>query len=353
MSKPKKSIIANFGLLSANLESTTAVLPDVKEKSAPASSLQRVGAGVIGAAQRAIGDIRDERDRLKLLLDAGGGGSTDMDPALIDASPFPDRLPDDDDREFVAFRRTIEEEGQKIPIQVRPHPTVTGRYQVIYGHRRLRAARDLGIAIKVLIIEMSDRDLVVAQGIENATRQDLSWCERALFASRMDAAGIKPRDIYAALSIDDAELARMRALYRAVPLDVLEAIGRAPKIGRPRWGEFAKAVMAKGDALSTVRKTLSNDRVSKVDSNERFRLALEAVKDGASGGRGELLLQDRHGTSLGTLRVTQKEMRIVAATERGVAFASFLRAELPALIERFSAGNPVSALDDKDKNPVI
>ena len=52
---------------------------------------------------------------------------------------------------------------------------------------------------KVILTELTDAELVVAQGIENAARQDLSWIERALFVDRMDKAGIKPRDIRAAL----------------------------------------------------------------------------------------------------------------------------------------------------------
>ena len=33
----------------------------------------RVGAGVIGATQRSLSELREERDRLQALVDAGGG----------------------------------------------------------------------------------------------------------------------------------------------------------------------------------------------------------------------------------------------------------------------------------------
>ena len=104
-----KSIIANFGALSV-------AGPEGEDGSAqrvPVQPVARVGAGVIGATQRTLSDIREERDRLLALVAAGGG--LELDPSLIDPSPFPDRLPDDSDVAFEALKKLISEEGQKIP----------------------------------------------------------------------------------------------------------------------------------------------------------------------------------------------------------------------------------------------
>ena len=194
----KKSIISNFSALSAGLaeepEGEGGVLPSPLGQTA--QPVARVGAGVIGATQRTLTDIREERDRLRALLDAGGG--LDLDPTLIEPSPYPDRLPDDNDLEFEVLKKLISDEGQKVPIGVRRHPTDASRYQVVYGHRRWRAARELGVAVKAIVVSLDDRELVIAQGIENSVRQDLSWIEKALFAWRMDEAVIKARDIRAA-----------------------------------------------------------------------------------------------------------------------------------------------------------
>jgi len=339
MSKPKKSIIASFGLLTSDIEATGAGQDDHEQNTASSlpPTLPRVGAGVIGAAQRSIGELRDERDRLKAMLESGYGASSELDPSLIDPSPFPDRL-EDDGADFLAFKQSIEAEGQKIPIQVRPHPTVSGRYQVIYGHRRLRAAKELGLPIKAIVLDMTDRDLVVSQGIENASRQDLTWIERAMFAERMDVQGIKPKDIKAALSIDDPELARMRSVYRAVPMRLIERIGRAPKVGRPRWVDFAKLFSATSDSEARIVETLSADKVLAASSDERFRRALDALKakkpKAAQDGTFDLLEAD--GTPLGIVKVTKNEVRVVASNARGVSFSAFLKAEMPRLVREFS-----------------
>lgn len=336
MSKsPRKSIVASFGLLSAELESDKGeTAPPPRPSLSPASN--RVGAGVVGAAHRAIDDIRTERDELRALIEAGGGMVRELDPALIDPSPYPDRLPDDDAADFDAFKRLIETEGQKVPIQVRKHPSAAGRYQIIYGHRRWLAAKQLGKSVRAIEVDISDLDLVVAQGIENGNRQDLTWIERALFASRMDSAGIKPRVIYSALSIEDTELARMRSVYRQVPVDIIESIGRAPKVGRPRWLELAKIFANDPKALTTVRATLSQRSGKKEGSDQRFRRALSSVKSDEASADSSVPISDGHGAIVGLSVVSGKELRISAQGERGPNFIKYLESQLPVLAERFS-----------------
>ena len=331
----KKSIISNFSALSAGLaeepEGEGGVLPSPLGQTA--QPVARVGAGVIGATQRTLTDIREERDRLRALLDAGGG--LDLDPTLIEPSPFPDRLPDDNDLEFEALKKLISDEGQKVPIGVRRHPRDASRYQVVYGHRRWRAARELGVAVKAIVVSLDDRELVIAQGIENSVRQDLSWIEKALFAWRMDEAGIKARDIRAALAIDDPELARFRAVCRALTVETIALIGRAPKVGRPRWVELANSVSAEPSALDRVRETLASAKV--LSSDHRFREALGAVKKPLATERGEIELRGPSGAVVGKATFAINDVKLTMEKSRAEAFAAFLKGEIPALMERFFA----------------
>lgn len=82
----RKSIVANFGLLSAELENRLSTDSSASPQQSPAPA--RVGAGVIGAAHRAIDDIKSERDRLKALVESGGGAIRELDPLMVDPSPF-------------------------------------------------------------------------------------------------------------------------------------------------------------------------------------------------------------------------------------------------------------------------
>lgn len=334
MSK-NKSLVANFGAISTSPVAAPAVQQQPRETATtPARPLSRVGAGIIGAAQRSLTDIREERDRL-LEQVARGGGILELDAALIDPSPFPDRLPDDSRAAFEAFRKTLAEEGQKVPIQVRAHPTESGRYQVVYGHRRWRAMQELGLPVKAILMDLTDAELVVAQGIENAQRQDLSWIERALFVRQMDQADVKPRDIRAALSIDDPELARLRSVVKAVPPDIIEAIGRAPKAGRPRWLALSAAIGADGKAAGRVRQTLSADKVW--DSDERFGAALAAAIAAPVKKPDELAWRSPAGAIRGRAVFDRKGILLQLEKGDGKAFAEFVREELPALMEKFAA----------------
>lgn len=270
-------------------------------------------------------------------LQHGSVEIVELDTALVEPSPFADRLLDDDHDRFAAFVKSISEHGQQVPIRVRAHPEKAGLYQVVYGHRRLAAAQQLKIPVKAHVVDVDDRELAVAQGIENSARQDLSWIERALFARRMDDAKFRPRDIYTALSIDDAELARMRGVCRHVPIDIIEAIGRAPKIGRPRWVALAKSFAKNTNAVQNIRDMLQSERIRKMGSDARFSWVHELIAESRALGTGNSPLREADGFGLGEIKYTSKELRIVAANERGRAFADFVRTELPRLLDEFSA----------------
>lgn len=326
-----KSILANFGSFADAKEQSDR--RDAETGARETRSSSRVGAGVIGATQRSLSELIEQRDRLQAIVESGG--NVELAPNVIEPSPFPDRLADDTDEQFSEFKRSFEESGQKVPIQVRRHPEREGIYQVVYGHRRWRAAKELGVTLKAVVVELDDAELVVAQGIENGQRQDLTWIERALFVATMDDAGIKTKDIRSALSIDDAELAKMRSVCRSVPRDVIRSIGRAPGVGRPRWLELAAAVTERPDVEGKLRQTLSTDKVRALASDGRFRVALASVKDRTEGKTVPTKLFAPSGRELGSIAVGKGVVRIALPTTRGEDFAEFLERELPALVDQF------------------
>ena len=333
---PRKSIIGAFDALSLNSSTAVQVAEDgFSSGTLTHRPVARVAAGVIGATQRSLTDIREERDRLQALVAAGGG--VELDATMIDPSPYPDRLPDDSSADFEKFKNLIADEGQKVPIQVRVHSSLPDRYQVVYGHRRWRAALALGRPVKAIIVDLSDSELVVAQGLENAARQDLTWIERALFAARMNTAGIKARDIRAALAVDDPELARFRAVCRAVPVELIEMIGRSPKIGRPRWAELGTILSRDSGALERIRKILAADKVRTLPSDERFHHAFSAVKTTTHAETADVDITVPGGISIGKAVFAKSAVKLTLEKSHALAFAAFLRGELPTLAQKFLA----------------
>jgi ParB family chromosome partitioning protein len=88
--------------------------------------------------------------------------------------------------------------GQLAPILLRPHPTIEGKFQIIYGNRRVAAARRLGWnTISSTVTEMSDTEAMIRAFSENIDRKDLSDYEIALFLEKLHVSSLKT---YAELS---------------------------------------------------------------------------------------------------------------------------------------------------------
>ncbi|MEL7100248.1 MAG: ParB/RepB/Spo0J family partition protein, partial [Pseudomonadota bacterium] len=120
---------------------------------------------------------------------AGLGGIQDIDTALIVGWGPEDRLEltavnstgaDDDVQDLVT---SIREAGQQVPVLLRPAAQRDGHFEVVYGRRRIVACKALGQPVKALIRTLDDGAALMAKGLENAARQDLSYYERARFAA--------------------------------------------------------------------------------------------------------------------------------------------------------------------------
>lgn len=328
----KKSIVSSFG----NFTSQSVGKPNETspaKQSVTEKPKARVGAGIIGATKRSLTDLREERDQL-LATVKDGGSILSLVGDQIDPSPYKDRLPDDDQTEFDKLKETLSVEGQIVPITVRRHPTDGHRYQTVYGHRRTKALSELGLNIQAILVEYSDRDLVVAQGIENASRQDLTWIEKALFCASMEDAGLKAKDIRAALSVDDAQLSKFRAVTKKLGRDIIEKIGRAPKIGRPRWLELIR-LLEKKNGLALVLKTLSGDKVLNLTSDDRFMLIQDVLMDIPREVKTKSMTPGKQLGNIGYVNFGHKSIKISLAGRHGKEFSAYLESNLDEILKKF------------------
>lgn len=242
-------------------------------------SAPRAPSGAVRAMGMALGRLAtdgQELDALRKRIEEGDV-VVEVDPALVEPSFASDRLARKADPDFATLLDSMRASGQQVPILLRPHPDEPGRYQVAYGHRRLVAAAELGVSVRAVIRRMSDAELVIAQGKENAERRNLSYIERALFAAELDARGFARQVIQSALSAHAAEMTRYLALAKAVPRDVVEAIGPAPRAGRPRWLELSKLLDAPG-ARSAAKKVIARQGFAALGSDGRFEALIVALR---------------------------------------------------------------------------
>jgi ParB family chromosome partitioning protein len=84
------------------------------------------------------------------------------------------------DVELNDLAQSIREHGVVQPVVARPSPTQPGRFEIIAGERRWRAAQRAGLAeIPVIIREVNDRTALELAIIENVQRADLNAVEEA------------------------------------------------------------------------------------------------------------------------------------------------------------------------------
>ncbi|MDQ2068034.1 plasmid partitioning protein RepB [Xinfangfangia sp. CPCC 101601] len=200
-----------------------------------------------------------------------------LDPNLIRMSAVQDRLDPSDGLEELV--ESIKEHGQKVAILVRR--LADGAYEIVYGRRRLLACRELGQKVRATVMELSDEEALIAQGVENNARQDPSFIERAVFVSGIIAELGKTEETrknaqtvaYRALQIDESLVSRMHRIASAIPMVLIRAIGPAHGSGRRVWEKLAKLCEATPDLAGAVANGLPKD----LASAERLELAINRM----------------------------------------------------------------------------
>lgn len=334
--------------LPRNLETKSAVPPDAGE--APAEP-QRATSGAVKAMGLSLSSITREAEEARALREAleSGDRVVSLDPEQIIASFVNDRLDwsGHEDTEFDALLESIRENGQQVPILVRPVAGETGRYQVAYGHRRLKAARQLGIPVQALVRRLSDDELILAQGKENAERRNLSFIERALFARALSERGVSRKLIGEALGgLKKDEMSRLMRVAETVPYQFIYRIGPAPKTGRNRW--LALADLFEEDNGATFEKASDETHAPDfphLDSDERFQRVLNRLSaPKAKAEKPVRAVNGRDGRLLARIEPRDGAKGTTIVFERAVspAFLAALEEELLALYERHGKGAQAS-----------
>jgi ParB/RepB/Spo0J family partition protein len=101
----------------------------------------------------------------------------------IEDNPFNARL--EYDREGIdSLENSLAKIGQISPIKVRKNQT---KYEIVFGHRRIRAARSLGWhSVKAEVCECSDVQMLEYSIVENCARRDLSDYEKGVSFLRVN-----------------------------------------------------------------------------------------------------------------------------------------------------------------------
>jgi len=306
--------MARKGILTA--DNTAATTP---AKKAPAPPRR----GAVGALQSSLTKLQE-------------AAVQDIDANLIDNAGVEDRLGRNSEASR-QLRESLQAYGQQVPVLLRPHGKTPGRYEIVYGRRRVDALKELGMPVKAMIRQLDDAALIMAQGQENTARQDLSFIEKASFAAQLDGLGFDRETICAALSIDMPMVSRMLTVGKAFPLVVLRKIGPAPGIGRDRWLALIKLFDRPG-ARNHALAFLDTPDSANMPTDDRFEAIFNRAK--THGDQKETPkatpsrpLRSSNGTVLGDVKRTAKATTVRLPNRTAAGFGVWFEENAEDLIK--------------------
>lgn len=283
--------------------------------SATAGKDRRLGKGLAAL----LGTPLDENGNpLHVSGNHGGGGedsaasrvqSLELRVEEIEANPFQPRREFNHD-EIASLAESLKSHQQLQPVLVR---IIEGRYQLISGERRLRAAQHAGLkTIRAEVREADDRLVAELAIIENLQRKDLNPIEKALsFKRYIDEHKCKQEDLARRLSIDRSTIANLMRL-----LELPQAILDWVVAGEVSAGH-ARALLPIGDddVQTRVAKTIIEEKWSVRATESYVAELLQAEEDAETGRKIVNATRQKRKTVAPHIDAMQQEMRMVFGTK--------------------------------------
>ena len=316
------------------------LLDDLAAAGAPPAAT----AGSMMSSNRALRSARDAVD---------GHHVWELDPAHIEDTRLADRLEPED---VADLREAIEVNGQTVPILVRRDPKDAERYLLIYGRRRLEAIRqsDKVGKVRALVASMDEDAALRAQISENMARRDLSFIEKALLARSLVQSGFgNQSQVAEVLTVTKSAVSMAISVVEALGVDLVQAIGPAHGIGRPRWEALARAIQERDAAPARLveiadeaRSAAALVRLTGEDDGDAdgSLQAFEAVMKALGSGRKPAGKSAAPAPRTRSLSVAGQKAGSVKRGPKGLtltledgAFAQWVEAEAQPLIEELHA----------------
>jgi ParB family transcriptional regulator, chromosome partitioning protein len=239
----------------------------------------------------------------------------------IEENPFQPRR-DFSDVEIASLAESLKEHDMLQPVLVR---RVEGRYQLISGERRLRAARHAGwTTIPARVRDADDRLVAELAIVENLQRKDLNAVEKALsFKRYLDEHRCTQDDLARRLKIDRSTIANLMRLLE-LPGSILDGIRKGtitagharallPLDDEHQQVAFARRIETEGLSVRDVERQVAaqmgedepaaeilpgpgkqprtrSDQVASLEQEIRLALGLKVEIKANSRGRGKLTI---------------------------------------------------------------
>jgi ParB family chromosome partitioning protein len=159
---------------------------------------------------------------------------------------------DFDPDQLEELTNSIREKGIMQPLLVRPSGSEAGRYELIAGERRWRAAQRAGLAdVPVIVREVDDKEALELAIIENVQRADLNPLEEAMgYGQLMEQFAYTQQDLAQVIGKSRSHVANTLRLLK-LPPDVRDMLAR----GELTAGH-ARALITTDDPLALARRII-------------------------------------------------------------------------------------------------
>lgn len=148
----------------------------------------------------------------------------DIDVKKIIRWKYKDR-PENELGNIKELAETFQSVGQQQPCIVRPSPEYPGKYELIVGERRWKAAELAGIKLKVIIKNFDDKDAALIQAVENERRENLSEYAKGMsYADKIEKGILTQKDLIEILNISKQQVSRLLS-FKKLPPALVDAIG--------------------------------------------------------------------------------------------------------------------------------
>jgi ParB family transcriptional regulator, chromosome partitioning protein len=200
--------------------------------------------------------------------EAAANGVTELNVDLIRRNPSQPRKTFDD-ASLHELANSLKAKGVLQPILVRPDPRETGKYQIIAGERRFRAAKLAGFTrLPVLIRDLDELELLEIGIVENVQRTDLNAIEEAeAYEALMKRFGRTQESLAATVGKSRAHIANTLRLLqlpeeaRALVRDGKVSAGHArAALGSDDAGALLNAAAEKGLSVRDVEALARSGR---------------------------------------------------------------------------------------------
>jgi len=158
---------------------------------------------------------------------------------------------------------SITEHGVIQPIMVRKAPD--GRYELISGERRFRAAKQAGLSkIPAIVKEIEDQGLMEWAVIENLQREDLNPLEKAKAYEKL----------IAEFSLTQADIAKRMGIDRSSVANFLRLLSLPTEL----WEDVAQGRLSMGHAKALLSLEAKADRIALAETIKAQELTVRQAE---------------------------------------------------------------------------